>query len=265
MQAYIAQIAPKLGNIKYNIDLILEKIDNAIEKNSDIIIFPELALSGSLLKEIIYDVAIDKMPAEILDKSKEIDILIGAPELGEDDYYYNTAYYLSDGKILGKHRKIYTNNKYVNLGENLDIIETKFGKVGILLGREICHQSATYILAQKGAKIIFSLTSNIVILGNTKEDIGKMYKMVAQANSYTNNLYTLVVNRAGREDSLTYSGNSYLVNPMGEISYEMEYLKEEEMNFEIEFDMIRRAKRQKNFARTENKDLIKRELEEIIK
>ena len=157
MKLYIDQIKPKLGNRVYNLETMLQVIDRAIDEKNEVVVFPELSLTGHSLEDIAFEVGIDKVPQELLEKSKEIDIIFGAVEIGEEDYPYNTAYYLSEGKVLGKHRKVYlsdygysTESRCFMKGNSFDVIETKFGKIGILLGDEIYHQSAQYILAQKG-------------------------------------------------------------------------------------------------------------------
>ena len=263
MKVYIGQIKPKLGDMDYNLKLMAEVVENAIEGGNDIVVFPELALTGTVLKDISYDVATEDIPEILIEKSEKIDIIYGAVELGEDEYCYNVAYYLSEGEISGKHKKVYVDNNCFKSGSNFEVLETRFGKMGILLGDEIYHQGATFALAQKGAKYIISLVNEKAILGESREDIGKNTKIIAKANSLSNSVFTLVVNRAGIEDGVVFAGNSYLVSPMGELVYEGSYLKEEEMTWEVDSDIIRRAKIQHGFSKDENIDLIIKELKNI--
>ena len=79
---------------------MLEVIDKAIAEKNDIVVFPELSLTGYSLEDIVFDVAIKEVPSVLTRKSKEIGIIFGAVELGEEEYPYNTAYYLEDGKVV---------------------------------------------------------------------------------------------------------------------------------------------------------------------
>ena len=107
MKVYIGQIKPTLGNVEKNLNMMLEVIDKAIAEKNDIVVFPELSLTGYSLEDIVFDVAIKEVPSVLLEKSKEIGIIFGAVELGEEEYPYNTAYYLEDGKVVHKHRNVY--------------------------------------------------------------------------------------------------------------------------------------------------------------
>ncbi|MGL4687169.1 MAG: nitrilase-related carbon-nitrogen hydrolase, partial [Fusobacteriaceae bacterium] len=106
MKLCLAQMKPHLGDVEKNLLKMIELIKESIEKKVDIIVFPELALTGYLLEDLIGHVAIKEVPEELLDLSEEISIIFGAVELGNDGYIYNSAYYLENGEMLFKHRKV---------------------------------------------------------------------------------------------------------------------------------------------------------------
>lgn len=262
MKLYIDQIKPKLGNRAYNLETMLQVIDRAIDEKNEVVVFPELSLTGHSLEDIAFEVGIDKVPQELSEKSKEIDIIFGAVEIGEEDYPYNTAYYLSEGKVLGKHRKVYlsdygysTESRCFMKGNSFDVIETKFGKIGILLGDEIYHQSAQYILAQKGVKYLFNLINGVGTLKGDKENVGSNTKLVAKANSVMNGIFTIVANRAGVEDGLAFYGNSFVVSPDGNICIEGEYFKEGNITCNLDEGEIRRARTKYPFFKSEDRRL----------
>ena len=74
MRVFLAQVNPILGDIEKNLNCMVNIIKEQLGK-SDIIVFPELALTGYLLEEMVFDVAIEKVPEELLKLSKEISIL----------------------------------------------------------------------------------------------------------------------------------------------------------------------------------------------
>lgn len=270
MKVYIGQIKPTLGNVEKNLNMMLEVIEKAIAEKNDVVVFPELSLTGYSLEDIAFDVAIKEVPSVLLEKSKEISIVFGAVELGEEEYPYNTAYYLEDGKVVHKHRKVYlpTYGAYQEgrnfmAGDKFRAFDTKFGRVGMLVCEDVWHQSAQYILAQDGAKYMFMLFNSPAVVGKTKEELAQNWKTVVKTNSLLNGVYSIAVNRAGVEDGVTFFGNSFVVAPNGEIVKEAEYLKEDSFSYELKEEEIRRARFKAPMFKTENLNLTRREIERI--
>ncbi|PMP66976.1 nitrilase-related carbon-nitrogen hydrolase, partial [Desulfurella multipotens] len=109
MKIAIAQFKPKLGKVKENLERIEIFIDEAINKKSDLIIFPELATSGYALRDLVSYASINlqnKDLSNIIQKSNFIDIVLGYAQK-EDNLYYNSALYLSEGLILTNRKKVY--------------------------------------------------------------------------------------------------------------------------------------------------------------
>ena len=270
MKVYIGQIKPTLGNVERNLNIMLEVIDKAIAEKNDIVVFPELSLTGYSMEDIVFDVAIKDVPKILLEKSKEIGIVFGAVELGEEEYPYNTAYYLEDGKVLHKHRKVYLpdygpyyEGRYFMAGNKFRAFETKYGKIGILICEDVWHQSAQYILAQDGAKYVFILFNSPAVVGKKKEELSEGWKTIVKSNSLLNGVYSVAVNRAGVEDGTTFFGNSFVVAPNGEIVAEGKYLQEDGFACELKEEEIRRARFKAPMFKTENLNLTKREIERI--
>lgn len=270
MKVYIGQIKPTLGNIEKNLNMMLEVIDRAIAEKNDIVIFPELSLTGYSLEDIVFDVAIKEVPSILLEKSKEISIIFGAVELGEEEYPYNTAYYLEDGKVLYRHRKVYLpdygmfyEGRYFMAGDKVRAFDTKFGRVGMLVCEDMWHQSAQYILAQDGARYIFVPFNSPVIVGKSKEEMSENWKNICKANSLLNGTYTVAVNRVGVEDGIAFFGNSFVVNPEGKIVGEGKYIYEDGFSCNIEDIEIRKARFKAPMFKTENLNLTKKEIERI--
>lgn len=270
MKVHIEQMKPTLGNVEKNLEMMVKAIDRAIAEKNDIIVFPELSLTGYSLEDIVFDVAIKDVPSILLEKSNEISIVFGAIELGEEGYPYNTAFYLEDGKVLHKHRKVYLpdygayyEGRYFMAGNKFRAFDTKFGRFGILICEDVWHQSAQYILAQDGAKYMFILFNSPAVIGKAKEDISADWKAIVKTNSLLNGVYSIAVNRAGIEDGTTFFGNSFVVAPNGEIVTEGEYLKEDSISWELSENELRRARFKAPMFKTENINLTRKELKRI--
>ena len=90
----IAQIKPTLGNVNKNLEIMIKNIEKAISENADLVVFPELSLTGYLVKDMVPNVAIKKnsIPKELLELSNKISIIFGAVEEDEDFRFYNSAF-----------------------------------------------------------------------------------------------------------------------------------------------------------------------------
>lgn len=272
MNIRIEQMKPVLGNTEENLLKMVELIEKGIEAGDEIIIFPELALNGYMLEDIVFETAMKNVPAILLEKSKEISIIFGMAELGEEEYPYNTAYYLEDGKVIHKHRKVYlpdygmfSEGRYFGSGEKIRAFDTKFGRMGMLVCEDAWHQSAHYILSQDGAKYIFSIANAPARLGVNKSSVSSTWKALLKSSSISNGVFNIMTNRAGVEDGVTFFGNSVIIDPCGEVVREADYFKEETLCCCIDSSCIRRARISAPVFKAEKIDLTVRELKRIQK
>lgn len=270
MRVHIEQMKAVLGDTEKNLLRMLEGIDKAISNGDDLIVFPELCLNGYVLEELVFESAIREVPAILLEKSQEISIIFGAVEMGEEDYPYNTLFYLEDGKVIAKHRKVYLadygmfyEGRYFKNGDKIRAFDTKFGRVAMLQGEDIKHQSVQLILSQDRAKYIFVSAAVPTTLGITKHSISSEWRELLKTNSYLNGVYTVMVNRVGVEDGVTFFGNSMLVAPDGEVIEEAKFMKEDSLSCELTERRLRATRIANPIFKNENLDLTMRELKRI--
>lgn len=270
MRVHIEQMKAVLGDTEKNLLRMLEGIDKAISNGDDLIVFPELCLNGYVLEELVFESAIREVPAILLEKSQEISIIFGAVEMGEEDYPYNTLFYLEDGKVIAKHRKVYLadygmfyEGRYFKNGDKIRAFDTKFGRVAMLQGEDIKHQSVQLILSQDRAKYIFVSAAVPTTLGITKHSISSEWRELLKTNSYLNGVYTVMVNRVGVEDGVTFFGNSMLVAPDGEVIEEAKFMKEDSLSCELTEKRLRATRIANPIFKNENLDLTMRELKRI--
>lgn len=272
MKAAIAQIKPTLGNIGKNLQMMMKKIEEAKEQGMDIVVFPELALSGYMLEEMVYDVCVD-IPTELLEASKEISILFGGVEKGRDNFIYNSAFYLEDGKLLHTHRKVYLptygmffEGRYFKEGDRFRAFDTKHGRLGLLICEDAWHQSASYILGQDGADYIFCLVSSPARgFEHGVDSMARDWEGVAYQTAVMTGTYFILANRVGVEDGVSFWGGSEVVAPTGKIMAKAEYLKEDTLFVDMPEREIRRARFSSPVMKSENLELTIRELDRIKK
>ena len=106
----IAQINPKLGDLRANMALYEEKIRQGSERKAELLLFPELSLTGYYLRDTVPSVALTIQSAEmkhLRQLSREMPFIAGLVEESADHRFFNSAVYFEDGEIRHIHRKVY--------------------------------------------------------------------------------------------------------------------------------------------------------------
>ena len=163
-KAGLAQIYPVLGDVEKNFALLKDRIGKAKKRGAELLVFPELSLSGYFLKDMVPVSALrtsSPIIKELLKESKEISLAFGLVEESKEHTFYNAAFYLEDGKIKHIHRKVYLptygmfdEQRYFSRGNRIRAFDTKFGRFAMVICEDMWHPSAPYIAAQDGAEII---------------------------------------------------------------------------------------------------------------
>ena len=256
MKAAIAQINSVLGDLNKNIERHIECCNKAIENKADMIIFPELSLTGYSVKDINYDIAFNPYKSDKLKKltelSKKISIVAGFVEEDEKYAVYNSAILLEDGEIKGMHRKIYPPTygifeeyRYFSKGMNCIPTDSKFGKLGIMVCEDLWHLSVPYTMAMAGAKILIGIACSPTRLAVDTEHF-KNYDINSEHHkTYARILssYLLFCNRVGFEDGVNFWGGSEAVDPSGNIISVAKIFEEDMIFAEIKETEVQRARR----------------------
>lgn len=272
MKVFLAQTKPCLGDIEKNLKGMIEIINTQIKNKGDLVVFPELSLTGYLLEDLVFDVAIKSVPQELLELSKKISIVFGAVELGEDLYHYNTAYYLEDGEVIHRHRKVYLptyglfdEGRYFKDGDRIKAFNTKHGRVGMLICEDAFHQSSSYILGQDGVETILVLTNSPVRITNEGLEIRELWESICKSIAVGNSCNVVMVNRVGIEDGVSFWGGSFSVLPSGTINKKLSLMNEDGETVVLDKKEIVKVRFASGSSKSEKIDLVLSELVRIKK
>lgn len=272
--AVLAQIKPKLGCVADNLALIEERIQQAIAAKADLIIFPELALTGYFLKDLVPEVARRLDSPEIMrlvELSRQISIAVGFVEETSDYRFFNSALYLEDGAIRHLHRKVYLptyglfdEQRYLARGEQFRAFDTKFGRMGMLICEDMWHLSASYILAMDGATTLVCLSSSPGrgIEGDTLGSANAWQQLTATTAMFLN-CRVLYCNRVGYEDGVNFWGGSEYVAPSGTSQIRANILEEDCVSALVDEGALRRERIFSPMLRDENLFVTMQELRRI--
>ena len=274
----LAQINTVLGDVERNLAKHLDYVEQAKQQGADLLVFPELSLTGYVLQDLVPGVArhadpADPVLASLLNASQSMDLVVGFVEEDVRNRFHISAAYLSDHKILHVHRKVYLptyglfdEGRFFAEGERVQAFHTRFGRVGMLICEDFWHASPPYLLWLDGADL-FLFTSASPGRGLTSDPKLSTTRWVETINQAYAGLFTSFVvhsNRAGYEDGLHFWGGSTIFNPNGELLTQAPYHREALCIAELDLNQLHRTRARLPLLRDERAMLVQRELDRIL-
>ncbi|KJJ84130.1 Nicotinate phosphoribosyltransferase [Candidatus Omnitrophus magneticus] len=239
LRVAMAQINAVVGDMRENKEKILDYIERAKKEDADVVIFPELTITGYAPEDLVYKGSFIKDNLRTLyslaGEVWGITAIVGFIDIDSDGNRYNSAAIISDGKIKGIYKKhalpnysIFDEKRYFTSGDNEEIYDIG----GIPFGVHICEdlwvgdntrEESIYLKqAAKGAKILFNLSASPYYMNKlqVREDLLK--KRVKQTGAFI--VYT---NLVGGQDEALYDGGSFITSPDGTIIAQAKRLEED--------------------------------------
>jgi NAD+ synthase (glutamine-hydrolysing) len=278
----LAQIAPKIGDLNHNLALHLAQIDLAAQHGVDVLVFPELSLTGYNLQDLVYEVALSPtepnpyFPALCeAAKAKNIDLMVGFVDRDARARYFIAAAYIdgAEGAVRHIHHKVYLptynmfdEGRYFAWGDAVRAFDTRFGRVGMLICEDFWHASPPYLLWLDRADVLLFQSASPGRGISSADRLGSAHwvQLVNQAygSMFTN--YIVHCNRVGYEDGLNFWGGSTIVDPDGEIMIEGPQHEPAFLVQTIDLNQLRRTRSRLPLLRDERTGLTARELARIL-
>jgi predicted amidohydrolase len=274
----LAQFNTKLGDIQANLEKHLITIQEAKSQEADLLIFPELSLTGYALQDLVVTTALhphqaDPVFSELLHASKEIDLMIGFVHEDRRHRFYIASAYLSDGKISHIHNKVYLptygmfdEGRYFAWGDSVRAFNTRFGRVGMLICEDFWHASLPYLLWLDGADILLFASASPG-RGLNQDPRLSSSEWVEHTNRAYAGMFTTFVahaNRVGYEDGLNFWGGSTIYDPNGDLVIRAPDFTEALTVAAIDLNQLHRTRARLPLLRDERTSLVQHELERIL-
>jgi len=278
----LAQISPRLGDVKANLDKHLLYVEQAAAQGVELLVFPELSLTGYMLQDLVHDTAIavarasepdDPLFAPLLGASHKLDLVVGLAERDVRGRLYTSGAYLSQGRIVHVHRKIYLptygmfdESRDFDWGEEVRAFDTGFGRAGLLICEDFWHASPPYLLWLDGADVMLFTSASP---GRGLDQHGKLsssrfVELVNQAYANLFGCFVVHANRVGFEDGVNFWGGSTVFGPDGELIAQAPYFEESLLVTTLDLSALRRERARLPLLRDERPELTQRELERIL-
>ena len=274
----IAQIATKLGDVQANLEKHLELVEQAKKEKADLLVFPELSLTGYVLQDLVASVAhrpVDEDPvfSPLLKASQDLDLVIGFVDEDSRHRFFIATAYLSGGRILHVHHKVYLptyglfdEGRFFAWGDGVRAFDTRFGRVGILICEDFWHASPPYLLWLDGADIFLFGSASPGRGLNDKEKLesARWVERVTKAYASMFTSFVAHANRVGFEDGLNFWGGSVVFDPNGEEIVHAPYFEEALTFCELDLNQLRRTRARLPLLRDERTALVQNEMSRIL-
>lgn len=272
----VAQIAPTLGDLEKNLALHEKTARDAIAQSANLLIFPELSLTGYFLKDQVPSVALrpDAQALQLFrELSQRIAIILGFVEEASGHRFHNASAYFEGGEIRHIHRKaylptygIFDEARYLAAGERIRAFDTALGRMAILICEDLWHPAAPAIAAWDGAEIVICPSASP---GRGLGQAGPFqnastWERTIRACGDLLTTYIIYANRVGYEDGACFWGGSEVVAPSGEPLAKAGYLEEELLVADLDPGRLRRARVVNPLLRDERLELTLREITRIV-
>lgn len=269
----IAQINPKLGDLDANLALYEENIRRGIREKADLLLFPELSLTGYFLRDMVPSMALKLGSKEIsgLKKlSREIAFVAGLVEESPDYRFFNSGIYFQGGEILHVHRKVYLptygmfdEQRYFARGDRVRAFDSRFGRLALLICEDLWHPSTVYLAALDGALVVLCPSSSPlrgITDGQEQDDNARYWERLNSHYAETFSLCMVYGNRTGFEDGVGFWGGSEVVDPFGRRVVKGKYYDDDFVVAEVNLEAVRRKRAAAPLLRDEDMDLTINEL-----
>ncbi len=274
----LSQMNTELGNMQANLEKHLEIINQACDQCADLLIFPELSLTGYVLQDLVPELALrpdgdNEIFRHLIQASRKIDLVVGFVQEDARNRFYIASAYISGGKVLHVHQKIYLptyglfdESRFFAWGDQVRAFDTRFGRVGILICEDFWHASLPYILWQDGADLmIFTSASPGRGLNNENQlDSARWVDHINRAYASIFTTFVAHTNRVGYEDGLHFWGGAMIYDPNGDVVARAPQHEEALLIQQIDLNQLHRTRTRLPLLRDERTGLVQRELTRIL-
>ena len=302
MKALIYQTYPILFDLKRNLEDIVEKIRLGKDQGAQLVVFPELALTGYFVGQKYHEMAL-RMDSEEIRKlaaaTKGTAAVIGFIEESPSMNFYNSALVAVDGKILFAYRKlnlpnygVFEERKLFSHGKRVPVFKLHGFTIAIFICNDLWHPSLPYLgVVQKADIFVTLFNSSQGSMGTDFSNI-ESWEIINKFYSRVFGIYNLCANRVGEEawkenvsmlavetakirasekgerppqkETFRFWGGSQIVNPYGQQIAKAAQYEQDEISGEISRDLLRQKRILLPYLRGDDPFFTYRELGRIL-
>mgnify|MGYP001327512705 FL=1 len=240
MKIVMAQINTLVGDIKGNTQRILDVCVDQSALGVDMVVFPELTLTGYppedlLLRQHTTDLTAAALERLCQDLPDGLAVVVGYPRR-QGGLLFNSAGVLYNGAVVAEYDKqclpnyqVFDEKRYFEAGADTCVVTIKGLPIGLTICEDIWHPHPAANAAATGAQLLINLNASPFHRGKQSERTAQV-----SALARTHQLPILYVNQVGGQDELVFDGGSFVVDARGDVQHRATEFAEVMLSVEIE-------------------------------
>jgi predicted amidohydrolase len=271
----LAQIDCRLGDVAVNTERITAALAEAVARGADVVVFPELALSGYSIGEVDEDLSLAPHDPRLLHLAQcagRAGLALGFVESGRGLHTYNSVAYFENGRPVHVHRKLYLptyavfeERKHFTPGQSLRAFDTSLGhRAAVLLCNDAWQPQLAFLAAQDSAEVLFIPADSAQSSVPERYDSQSYWRGITRFYGRMLQTFVVFVNRVGTEGPLAFWGGSHVVDPWGEVIAEAPAHTEHLLVADVNLGDVRRRRREIPLVKEARLGLIRREVDRLL-
>ena len=240
MNIVMAQINTLVGDIKGNTQRILDVCIDQSALGVDMVVFPELTLTGYPPEDLLLRQHTTELTAGALERlchelPDELAVVVGYPRR-QGSLLFNSAGVLYNGAVVAEYDKqclpnyqVFDEKRYFEAGADTCVVTIKGLSIGLTICEDIWHPHPAANAAVAGAQLLINLNASPFHRGKQSERTAQVSALAQQ-----HQLPILYVNQVGGQDELVFDGGSFVVDACGDVQHRAIEFAEAMLSVEIE-------------------------------
>ncbi len=281
LQLSLVQQAPRLGDLRYNLEATATRLAEEVRAGQDLVVFPELSLCGYFLKDLVPETAIRLDGPELQQLGRAAGrarAVVGAVIESRDHLFFNSAVVVGGEGVVHVHRKVYLptygmfdEQRYLATGSTVQAFDLQIPgagswRLGALICEDLWHPSAPYILSRRGADLILCPSASPgrgVAASDSELATAGLWGAMLKTYSALFTTFVAYCNRVGFEDGHYFWGGSSVHGPEGQALTEPASDQPGVTRVSLDHRLLRRARIAYPLRRDERADILTSSLAEL--
>jgi len=219
----IAQLDFLVGDVRGNARRAVTAARRAhAELAADVVVFPELTLSGYPPEDLLFHRGFRRQIEESLQQlgreAGDVCMVVGYPEY-DDGGIHNSAALLAAGELVAVHRKqelpnykVFDEKRYFRPGQRPTVVDCKGFRLGLLICEDIWVPGPARLAREAGAELLVVINASPYEIHKQRER-----ERVVRSRVLEVGLPVVYVNMLGGQDELVFDGNSFVMDAAGQV------------------------------------------------